>query len=57
VSITASLVAELVTVSGAPYQTVVALPPSSLDPTPGKIRVVISGTVVERPYDTTMEQP
>lgn len=38
-------------------QTVVALPPSTLDPAANLMRVVINGVVLTRPYDPTMEQP
>ncbi len=54
------LVADVTTVPnahGVAPQTVVALPPSDLDPAPGKMRRVINGVEYVVDYDPTMEQP
>jgi len=38
-------------------QTVVVLPPSTLDPAADQMRVVVNGVQITRQYDPAMEQP
>lgn len=57
---TAALVADVTTVAnahGVAPQTVVALPPSDLDPAPDLMRRRINGVEYTIAYDPTMEQP
>jgi len=59
VTVTARLAAQLATTAN-PYvtpQTVVALPPSSLDPSTTQMRLYVNGALVLRDYDPAMEQP
>ena len=55
-----SLQADLATlpdaVAVAP-RTVVALPPSDLDPVADQMRVYVGGSLVVREYDAALEQP
>ncbi len=55
----ASVVAVLATQSSVftGAQTVVALPPSALDPDANTIRLVVNGTAITRQYDSTLVQP
>lgn len=43
--------------NGVAPSSVVALPPSDLDPGPDQMRVYVDGTLTIRRYDPTMEQP
>lgn len=57
-NVSLSQTAELVTrpaAYGLAAQTVVALPPSSLDPAAGQMRVYIGGVLVIREYDPTTD--
>ena len=59
-TIARSLEADLATVSDAVNigpRTVVALPPSDLDPAADEMRVYVSGQLVIREYDPELEQP
>jgi hypothetical protein len=46
-----------VAVYGVGTSTVVALPPSDLDPAADKMRVYVNGVLTIRDYDPVMEQP
>jgi hypothetical protein len=56
---THALEAELATIPGAlvAARTVVALPPSDLDPADDEMRVYVNGVLVIREYDPELEQP
>lgn len=55
---TAALEADLATIPGvAGARTVVALPPSDLDPADDEMRVYAGSVLVIREYDPVLEQP
>lgn len=57
---TATIVADLRTIPVAvniASRTVVALPPSDLDPAADEMRVYVRGQLIIREYDPEMEQP
>jgi hypothetical protein len=59
-TVAAALVAQTATVAnayGIAPQTVVALPPSDLDPAADEMRLRINGVEYTRQYDAVMEQP